>query len=69
MAKAKEAAPRTRMTEAEVTKYLAHYAKDHDLKGKELTEAVSRCAATRWAALERNAAKAKKPAAKKKGKK
>lgn len=58
---------RTRMSDAEVKKYLAHYFKAHDLKGKEQNEAVHRCAATRWAALERNAAKVK-PAAKRAGK-
>lgn len=58
---------RVRMTDAEVEKFLAHYAKQRDLKpGKEFNDAVRRCAATRWAALERNASKAAK--AKPKGK-
>ena len=30
-----EAAVRTRMSDAEVTKYLAHFQKDHDLDAKE----------------------------------
>lgn len=49
---------RVRMTEDQVAKYLKKYAKDHDLRGRELTDAIERCAATRWAALERNAKKA-----------
>lgn len=59
MAKSKTVA-RTRMSEADVEKYLKHYSKDHDLKGKELDHAIRRCAATRWAALERNTKKASK---------
>lgn len=62
---------RTRMSEDQVVAYLKHYAKAHDLKGKEFDHAVRRCAATRWAALERNAKatkpKAHKPAKAKKG--
>ena len=44
---------RTRMSEEQVNAYLKHYAKGHDLKGKEFDHAVKHCAATRWAALER----------------
>lgn len=55
MAKQKTKVARVRMTDAEVAKYLTHYFKAHDLKGpKEQGEAVRRCAATRWAALERD---------------
>lgn len=57
--------PRTRMSDLEVEKYLKHFSKEHDLKGKELDHAVRRCAATRWAALERNAKKVVKKAIKK----
>jgi hypothetical protein len=56
MAKAKQAV-RVRMSEADVEKYLSKYGKSRDLKGKELDHAIRRCAATRWAALERNIAK------------
>lgn len=52
---------RTRMTDKEIDQYLKHYAKSRDLKGKEFEEAVHRCAATRWAALERNAKASKRP--------
>lgn len=65
----KVAVTRTRMSDAEVQAYLKRYAKAHDLKGVELTHAKDRCAATRWAALERNAAKAKPKARKAKAKK
>lgn len=64
----KAAVVRTRMSDAEVQAYLKRHAKAHDLKGVEFTHAKDRCAATRWAALERNAAKAKKPARKAKKK-
>lgn len=61
MAKSKsKRVERTRMSEADVEKYLKHYAKEHDLKGAEFSHAKDRCAATRWAALERNAKKARK---------
>jgi hypothetical protein len=60
MAKSKKV-ERTRMSEAEVEKYLKHYASKRDLKGKELEHAIRRCAATRWAALERNTKKVSKP--------
>lgn len=64
---AKKEVTRTRMTDKEIDAYLKHYAKEHDLKGKELDDATRRCAATRWAALERNAKKTKpKKKAKKK---
>jgi hypothetical protein len=65
----KDAKKRTRMSEAEVEQYLKHYAKDRDLNGKALGDAVRRCAATRWAALERNSKKEKKGKKGKKGKK
>lgn len=65
----KAAVVRTRMSDVEVQAYLKRYAKAHDLKGVELTHAKDRCAATRWAALERNAAKAKPKARKAKAKK
>lgn len=63
--KSKPKVSRIRMSDAEVEKYLKHHAKEHDLKGKELDHAVRRCAATRWAALERNAKKVVKKAIKK----
>ncbi len=64
MAKAKKV-PRTKMSPDQVKAFLKHYAKSHDLRGKEFEEAKDKCAATRWAALERwtkaHAKKAKKP--------
>lgn len=51
---------RTRMSDAEVDQFLKHYARDRDLSGAKLGAAIRRCAATRWAALERNAKKAAK---------
>lgn len=54
MAARKKAVDRVRMSEADVEKYLKHYGKERDLRGKELEHAIRRCAATRWAALERN---------------
>jgi hypothetical protein len=67
---AKKEVKRTRMSDAEVIQFIKHYAKARDLKGKALSDAITRCAATRWAALERNAKKVSKPAKKKaKGKK
>ncbi len=48
---------RVRMSPEQVKAYLSKYAKEHDLRGKELDDAIRRCAATRWAALERNVAK------------
>jgi len=55
------------MSEEQVKAYLKHYAKEHDLKGKEFEHAKDRCAAGRWSALEDNAKHAKhaKPKAKK----
>jgi len=59
------------MSEEQVKAYLKHYAKEHDLKGKEFDHAVKHCAATRWAALERwskgHPPKAKRAAKAKKG--
>lgn len=63
MAKRKEVT-RVRMTEEQIESYLKHYAKEHDLQGKEMAHAIRRCAATRWAALERNTKGAKKKPAK-----
>lgn len=62
---------RTKMSTDQVKAYLKHYAKKHDLRGKEFDEAKDKCAATRWAALERwtNAHKAKPRRAKKAAKK
>lgn len=46
---------RTRMSDDQIEKYIKHYAKRHDLKGKEIDAKLRRVAAARLAALERNA--------------
>ena len=58
--KSKKPVQRTRMTDEQVEKFLKKHLKDRDLKGAEAERAIRRCAATRWAALERNAKKSKK---------
>jgi hypothetical protein len=57
---------RKRMTDAEVEKFLAAYAKQHDLKGNELIKRLRHVAATRLAALARYTAKPAQKAPKKK---
>lgn len=61
----KKVVERKRMTESEVGKMIAKFAKTHDLKGKELEDKLRHIAATRLGALERYAAKQRKPRAKK----
>ena len=51
---------RKRMSEAEVEIYIKHYAKEKDLKGKELETRLRHVAATRLAALERHSKKGPK---------
>jgi hypothetical protein len=68
MATKQEAITRTRMTEVEIEKFAARYAKDHDLKGSELAYRFKAVAVKRLATLERQA-KRDAEKAKPKGKK
>lgn len=55
---------RTKMTDAEVEKFLAKYVKDHGWSAAEAHKRIRHCAATRWGALDRYAHKKPKKAAK-----
>lgn len=56
---------RIRMTDSEVDQFLKRWAKERDLKGKELEAHLRHAAATRLAALERYAKKQAKARKKK----
>lgn len=54
-------AVRTKMSDADVEKFLHRYQKERDLRDDEFKRALRHCAATRWAALERYVARHEKP--------